>query len=646
MLPVIIHTDHTALARAVAERIAALIREKPNAVLGLPTGSTPKGIYRELIALHKAGLDLSKVRTFNLDEYYPISPEALQSYHRFMQQHLFQHVNIKPEHIHIPDGTLPREEVTAYCEAYERAIGDAVGLDLVLLGIGRSGHIGFNEPGTPEDARTRLVIIHPFTRRDAAADFFGEANVPREAITMGVATILASREIILAALGENKADVVRRAVEGPRTPELPASLLQPPPAPSLKRRGNVTFHLDHNAAAELTRIKTPWLVQQYYSFDNAPEDKAKQNSPSYGAERNRRGLGGGPDPSEKLRAIIWLAEKLQKPILELSPDDYIAHGLASLVIDNDCDRLNKSFARMLGHKVRDNHKLPHGERIILFSPHPDDDVISAGGLFRKLVENGNDVYVAYQTSGNIAVFDHDVLRYLDFIGKYLNAVDIDSTPHEKIGKTIEHFLKNKAPGEVDIPEVAHIKQFIREAEAVSAAMHVGLKRDHCIFMNLPFYQTGAIEKAPPGEEDIQETLDLLSKLRPDRILAAGDLSDPHGTHRVCLWIIRQALGRLESPRGAVLPACPALWLYRGAWQEWPLDEADILVPMSENELALKLEAIFKHQSQKDRAMFPGPDEREFWQRVADRNTATARRFYHLGVPYYHAMEAYLEEKSS
>ena len=622
-IPVIIHADHTALAGAVANRIAELVREKPDAVLGLPTGSTPKGIYRELIALHKQGLDLSRVKTFNLDEYFPIAPDALQSYHRFMRQHFFRHVNIREENIHIPDGTLARDEIPEYCERYEQAIADAGGLDFVLLGIGRSGHIGFNEPGTPENARTRLVIIHPFTRRDAAADFFGEANVPREAITMGVATILSSREIILAALGENKANVVKSAVEGLRTVEVPASLLQ--------RHPNAAFHLDPDAAAELTRVKTPWLVEQYYEF---------ADSPSYAAERNRRGLGGG---SEKLRAIIWLAETLGKPIVELSEDDYISHGLASLIVSasdaegRGADALNRICARELGHKVRDHHKLPHGERIILFSPHPDDDVISAGGLFRKLLENGNDVYVAYQTSGNIAVFDHDVLRYLDFIGKYLNAVHIDASSHREIEKKIEEFLQHKSPGEVDIPEVAHIKQFIREAEAVSAAMHVGLPRERCIFMNLPFYQTGAIEKAPPGEADIAETVALLTKIKPHRILAAGDLSDPHGTHRVCLWIIRQALSRItEFPK-------PLVWLYRGAWQEWPLDQADILVPMSETELSLKLEAIFKHQSQKDRAMFPGPDEREFWQRVADRNTATAGRFYRLGLPFYHAMEAYVEE---
>ncbi|HEY3875899.1 MAG TPA: 6-phosphogluconolactonase, partial [Candidatus Kapabacteria bacterium] len=579
-IPAIIHADHTDLARAVAARVAELVRKKPNAVLGLPTGSTPKGIYRELIALHKQGLDLSKVRTFNLDEYFPIAPDALQSYHRFMQQHFFRHVNIPQENIHIPDGTLEREEVPAFCEAYERKIAEAGGLDLVILGIGRSGHIGFNEPGTPADSRTRLVIIHPFTRRDAAADFFGEENVPREAITMGVATILSSREIILAALGENKANVVKRAIEGPRTLELPASLLQGHP--------NASFHLDSNAAAELTRVKTPWLVTQYYDFEETSHFFS------------RSGLGGSND--ERLRAIIWLAEKMQKPIAELSRDDYIANGLASLVLDDDSDALNKKFARKLGHKVRDNHKLPHEERIIIFSPHPDDDVISAGGMFRKLLENGNDVYVAYQTSGNIAVFDHDVLRYLDFVGKYLNAMGIDPTSHKGIEKKIDYFLQNKAPGEVDIVEVARIKQFIREAEAVSGAMHVGLDRSHCIFMNLPFYQTGAIEKAPPGEPDIAETVELLRKINPNRILAAGDLSDPHGTHRVCLWILRQALGRIPASER------PVLWLYRGAWQEWPLDEADILVPMSETDLSLKLEAIFKHQSQKDRAMFPGPDE--------------------------------------
>ena len=389
--------------------------------------------------------------------------------------------------------------------------------------------------------------------------------------------------------------------------DVPASLLQ--------QHQNTTFHLDCDSAAELTKIKTPWMVQPHYQF------RSKE-----GASR------------EKLRAIIWLAEKLKKPINELSQDDYVENGLATLSIYEDTDEVNRWAMHLLMDKVQDKERLPKGERIILFSPHPDDDVISAGGAFRKLVENGNDVHVAYQTSGNIAVFDHDVLRYIDFVQKHLHAMQLDGQDHKQLGRRIEDFIMNKKPGDIDIPEVALMKQFIRESEAVSGAMHVGLKRDKCIFLNLPFYQTGAIEKAPPGEPDIEKTLALLEDVKPHRILVAGDLSDPHGTHRVCLWIVKQAVLRMgENER-------PTVWLYRGAWQEWPLDQADILIPMSERELGLKIEAIFKHQSQKDRAMFPGPDEREFWERVDDRNTGTAKRFYKLGLPFYHSLEAYVEER--
>jgi glucosamine-6-phosphate deaminase len=606
-IPIVIHSDHTSLARKIAERIAEVVRAKPNAVLGLPTGSTPKGIYKELVKLHREGLDLSQVRTFNLDEYYPMEHDAWQSYHRFMHMHLFRHMNIPKENIHIPDGTISRDRLDAHCAEYERAIADAGGLDLQILGIGRTGHIGFNEPGTPSDARTRAVMIHPFTRRDAAADFFGEENVPREAITMGTATILSAKEIILVALGENKSGIIAKAVEGPVTTDVPASLLQTHP--------NATFHLDCDSAAELTKIKTPWLVLPHYEFATD--------------ERGRR---------EKMRAIVWLAERLKKPILELSQDDYVENGLASLSIHQDTDEVNRWAMHRLMRKVHDRDELPRNERIILFSPHPDDDVISAGGIFRKLVENGNDVHVAYQTSGNIAVFDHDVLRYLDFVDKHLHAMNLDGQDHMQLTRRMEDFLMNKKPGDIDIPEVAMVKQFIRESEAVSGAMHVGLRRDKCIFLNLPFYQTGAIEKAPPGEADIEKTLKLLNNVKPERILVAGDLSDPHGTHRVCLWIVKQAVLRMPKEER------PIVWLYRGAWQEWPLDQADILIPMSERELGLKIEAIFKHQSQKDRAMFPGPDEREFWERVEYRNTSTAQRFYKLGLPFYHALEAYVEER--
>jgi len=606
-IPLVIHDDHGALAVAVARRVAEVVKNNPGAVLGLPTGSTPKGIYRELIKLHREGLDLSQVVTFNLDEYFPITSETPQSYHRFMEKNFFRHVNIKKENIHIPRGDLPREKVAAHCEEYETQIAAAGGIDLMMLGIGRTGHIGFNEPGTPPNARTRLVRIHPFTRRDAAADFFGEENAPCEAITMGCATILSAREIIIVAMGENKSGIVQRAVEGPETADVPASLLQ--------RCQNVKFHLDRDAAAELMRVKTPWRMDDNFVF--AGKD---------GADR------------EILRSVIALAQACNKPIQRLSQDDYIEAGLASLTVDRDTDTINRSCCRELMSKVRDHEALPHNERIILFSPHPDDDVISSGGIFRKLVENGNDVYAAYQTSGNIAVFDHDVLRYMDFVDKYLHANGLGAAEHTKLRNRVEGFLDQKKPGEIDIPEVGFVKRFIRESEATSGAMHVGLKRDKCIFMNLPFYQTGAIEKDPPGEKDIVQTLELLKKIDPQRILVAGDLSDPHGTHRVCLWIIKSAVQRLPAEKRSVV------WLYRGAWQEWPLEQADILVPLTENELLLKKEAIFKHQSQKDRAMFPGPDQREFWQRVDDRNTGTARRYYQLGLPFYHALEAYVDQR--
>lgn len=606
-MPLVVHQDHTALAAAVAKRMAEVIRHKPNAVLGLPTGSTPKGIYGELIKLHKQqGLDLSRVTTFNLDEYYPMKPDALQSYHCFMHTYLFRHVNVRPANIHIPRGDLPREALARHCEEYEAALTSAGGLDFQLLGVGRTGHIGFNEPGSPPDSRTRLVRIHPFTRRDAAADFFGERNVPAEAITMGCATILSAREILLIALGENKSGIIRRTLEGAESTEVPASLLQ--------RHGHTTFHLDPDCAAELTRFKTPWRLSQHYEFSTADGGR------------------------ERLRAVIWLAEMLKKPISALSHEDYVASGLASLSESFNADNANREACRVLAAKVKDHESLPQGETQIVFSPHPDDDVISAGGLLRKLAENGNGIWVAYQTSGNIAVFDHDVLRYVDFVSKYVHAQGLHAAEHTRLRRRIEQSLERKKPGEVDIPEVACSKQFIRESESVSAALHVGVPREKCVFMNLPFYQTGAIEKDPPGEKDVQQTAELLTRLKPQRILAAGDLSDPHGTHRVCLWVVKQAVQRLPKSQR------PVVWLYRGAWQEWPLDQADLLVPMTERELALKTEAVFKHQSQKDRAMFPGPDDREFWERVEDRNTDTARRFCRLGLPYHHALEAYVEQR--
>ncbi len=605
-VPLVITEEPGEIARMLARRIADLIQEKRatggRAVLGLATGSTPIGIYRELIRMHREeGLDFSDVVTFNLDEYYPMDPESIHSYHRFMWENLFDHINIDPANVHIPRGDIPREEVEAHCRAYEQAIRDAGGIDFQILGIGQTGHIGFNEPGSNANSRTRLVALDTITRRSAAADFFGEENVPLEAITMGVATILEAREIALVATGEHKAVIVRRAVEGELNPDIPATYLQ--------RHEGATFYLDAAAAAELTRYKTPWVL---------------------GEVKWTREL--------EIRALIWLSEKTGKSLLKLDDLDYREHHLSSLLARyGSAGPLNGEVFNALIAKIRGRSKLPRGKRIVLFSPHPDDDVISAGGILNKLHQNGNDIIVAYQTSGNIAVFDHDVRRHLDFLYRVAEEFDLD---RERIGaliEEIESFFERKEPGEVDIPAVQAIKRRIRETEAISGIETFGMSRDQARFLNLPFYQTGQVRKLPIGEQDIQIILDLLEEHRPELVFVAGDLSDPHGTHRMCLEAVERALERYTGPS-------PEVWYYRGAWQEWPVAEADVLVPMSQEELRQKIMAIFKHQSQKDKAPFPGLDDREFWQRVQERNLATAAIVDRLGLPEYFAMEAYVVRK--
>jgi len=605
-----VHIDnHEALARFVAERIAELIREKAGrgerAVLGLATGSTPVGIYQELIRMHREeGLDFSTVVTFNLDEYYPMDPDSIHSYHRFMRENFFDHVNVPEENIHIPRGDIPRDQVIAHCAAYEDAIVEAGGIDFQILGIGRSGHVGFNEPGSSRDSRTRLIYLDTVTRGDAAADFFGEDNVPLEAITMGVATILDAREIALVATGEHKAAIVRRAVEGDIDPDVAATYLQ--------EHSQATFYLDYAAAAELTQRRTPWLLGDV-AWTRLLETEA----------------------------VLWLARRTGKSILHLSIQDYRDHHLSSLVNRyGAAGPLNGEVFNRLIAKIRGRSKLPEGRRIVVFSPHPDDDVISMGGILRKLVENGNDITVGYQTSGNIAVFDHEVRRYLDFLTRAAPVLGIDgqdSAPAarvEEVRRRIEVHLATKSPGDVDIPEVRELKRVIRETEAVSALEAVGMGEAHARFLNLPFYQTGKVRKDPIGERDVEITLDFLEETRPDIVFAAGDLSDPHGTHRQCLEAVNRALDCYGGAR-------PSLWLYRGAWQEWPVSEASVLVPLSQEELRRKILAIFKHQSQKDVAPFPGPDPREFWQRVEARNRGTADELRQVGMPAYFGMEAYV-----
>jgi glucosamine-6-phosphate deaminase len=603
-IPTVVVPNHQDLARVVARRIAAIIQERRAAgarpVLGLATGSTPIGVYRELIRLHREeGLSFRDVVTFNLDEYYPMPPDSIHSYRRFMRENLFDQIDIAPENTHVPDGTAPRADVAGMAAGYEAAIRAAGGIDFQLLGIGKTGHIGFNEPGSGVESRTRLIQLDVITRTDAAADFFGEEYVPREAVTMGVATILEAREIAILATGEHKAGIVRRAVEGEVDLEVAATFLQ--------RHAGTTFYLDTAAAAELTRIATPWVVDE---VEWAPE--------------------------LTVRAVVWLSQQTDKAILKLTQGDYAEHNLSALVARHGSPgAVNGLVFNALGARIRGRSKLPEGRRIVCFSPHPDDDVISMGGILRKLILNGNEITVAYMTSGNIAVFDHDVRRYVDFLERLARERGIGRRDAPAFIGAIRQFLSGKRPGDVDSTEIQDVKRIIRESEAVSGLETLGLDASHARFLNLPFYQTGQVHKEEIGPADIAIVRGLLEEIGPQLVFVAGDLSDPHGTHRMCKEAIDRAMEELPGTR-------PEVWLYRGAWQEWPVTEATWLVPLAQEELRLKIQAIFKHQSQKDSAPFPGAhDEREFWQRVEARNKETAAVLNRLGLAEYYAMEAYV-----
>jgi glucosamine-6-phosphate deaminase len=601
----ICHTDHEAAIR-VAGIIASTIREH-NArdqatVLGLATGHTPIGVYRELIRLHREeGLDLSKCITFNLDEYHPMQPDSIQSYRRWMKENFFDHVNIPPQNIHVPDGTVPEPQVDAYCRDYEAAIGAAGGIDIQILGIGRTGHIGFNEPGSSPDSATRRITLDPVTRRDAAADFFGEANVPHRAITMGIGSILKARRVICMAFGEHKAPIIRKAVEGPITNTVAASFLQ--------KHQQAQFVVDIAAGGNLTRAATPWLLGEI-EWD----------------EYNQH------------RAVIWLGLKTHKSLLKLDAADYDEHSLASLVRTADSvDEINRRAYDRLVATVADDGQLPTNKRVLCFSPHPDDDVISMGGTLRRLVQRGNEVHAAYMTSGNIAVFDDYAMQMIDFWVDLNRAAHCDAAKARAFGGKVREFLSAKQPGQVDIPEVQEVKARLRHSEAQAACRWLGVPTSQAHFLDLPFYQTGQVRKRPIGPEDVEIVYKLFRDVRPQWVFVAGELSDPHGTHRLCAEAIFAALKRCtpeEQPE--------VVWLYRGAWQEWEPEVIDLAVPMSKSELTHKIFGIFKHQSQKDKALFPGPyDEREFWQRAEARNTDTAEIYNRLGLPEHYAMEAFV-----
>ena len=471
-VPTRVFRASTEASRYVAQLIASVMRERAAegrpCVLGLATGSTPVGVYRELIRMHREeGLDFSHVITFNLDEYYPMDPSRLQSYRNWMDRIFFNHVNIPRENTHVPDGSIPPDEVETYCERYEQMIQDAGGLDLQLLGIGRTGHIGFNEPGSTVDSRTRLVTLDPVTRKDAASDFFGEENVPLQGITMGVGTILSARKIVLMAFGEHKASIVRQAVEGPVTESIPASFLQTHP--------DAQFVLDEAAAAKLTEIDTPWLVGSVEWT-----------------------------PTLVKKAMIWLCMQVDKALLKLEDDDLRNHGLHELLREyGPAQRIAQDVFQQMMATVCYTPSGSDRRRIVVFSPHPDDDVISMGGTLLHLTRVGHDVHVAYMTSGNIAVFDHDVERYVDFVLRFLRVFEIPDKRAAELAREVRRFIARKKPGDVDSTEVREIKTLIREIEARAAAMHLGVPDENLHFLRLPFYETGAIEKNPVTEADIE-----------------------------------------------------------------------------------------------------------------------------------------------
>jgi glucosamine-6-phosphate deaminase len=604
----------------IARQIASLIRVKQEegrmAVLGLATGSSPIRVYAELCRLHKEeGLSFENVVTFNLDEYYPIKPEALQSYVRFMNEHLFDHIDIKKENIHIPDGTSERDEVFSYCRDYEEKIRANGGLDIQILGIGRTGHIGFNEPGSVKESRTRMITLDRLTRSDAAEDFFGDANVPRRAITMGVGTILEARKIIIMAWGDAKAPIVQKAVEGDVSEAVTASFLQ--------EHANASFYLDTAASAELTRFRRPWLV-------------------------------GSCEWDDRLirRAVVWLSHTIKKPLLKLLDEDYTENGLGDLVTEHGPGyTLNIRIFNELQHTIsgwpggkpeaddsnRPERAQPFPKRVLVFSPEPASEVNGMGGTLRRLVEQGNEVHVVYMTSGNKMVSDGEATRFVQFLQGVNEAVGNDQDETNSFGGRALAALQEKRSRDVDSEEVLKIKALIREGESRASCQMCGLDLDRIRFLNLPFYETGRTRNLPLSEGDFKAIASVVSDIRPHQIFTAGDLQNPGSTRWMCFDGIMTALKSVSGE--AWLKEC-RIWLYRGGWEEQEIDEIDMAVPVSPGELSRKAEAVYQHQSQKSSTASSSQVAKEFWSRSVEQNRHVAKKYDNLGLAEYEGIECF------
>ena len=614
-------------AAQIALDVAQVIREKQKAgrfcVLALAGGVSPRGVYSQLVRMHREeGLSFRNVIVFNLYEYYPLAADAINSNLNALREMLLDQVDIDKQNIFSPDGTIPKDTIFEYCRLYEQRIESFGGIDIALIGIGRVGNIGFNEPGSRINSATRLILLDNASRNDAAKIFGSIDNTPVSSITMGVQTILNARKIYLLAWGEEKAKMVKACVEGPMSDTIPASFLQ--------THNNAHIAVDLSAASNLTRIQRPWLVTSCEWNDKLIRS-----------------------------AIVWLCQLTGKPILKLTNKDYNENGLSELLaLFGSAYNANIKIFNDLQHTItgwpggkpnaddtyRPERATPYPKRVVVFSPHPDDDVISMGGTIRRLVEQNHEVHVAYETSGNIAVGDEEVVRFLHFINGFNQLFNnsADQVINEKYAE-IRQFLKQKKDGDMDTRDILTIKGLIRRGEARTACTYNSIPLTRVHFLDLPFYETGKIQKNPISEADVEIVRNLLREVKPHQIFVAGDLADPHGTHRVCTDAVFAAVDLEKEENAEWLKDC-RIWMYRGAWAEWEIENIEMAVPISPEELRAKRNSILKHQSQMESAPFLGNDERLFWQRSEDRNRGTAALYDSLGLASYEAMEAFVEYK--
>lgn len=618
-IPVNIFEEADKASRLVAEKITAIINEKEElnkpCVLALSASSATIPVYESLVSLYKEKkMSFKNVHIFSLDEYWPLNKNELQSHYRFLKEYLLDFIDIPQANLNFLDSEVEKEIIHEYCENYENKIASLGGIDALVI-----GNMGFNEPGSQYNSKTRLITLNHTTRISSASEFFGVEYVPFHALTMGIDTIINAKKVFFLAWGEGAAGTVSKLVEGDVNELIPISHLQ--------KHVNLEVYVDFPAADDLTRIKTPWLT--------------------------------GPcEWSTKMvkKSVFWLCKKLEKPILKLTDRDYNDNGMSELVTEQGpASKINIKVFNDLQHTItgwpggkpnaddstRPERKSPFPKRAIIFSPHPDDDVISMGGTLARLSEHGHEVHLAYQVSGNIAVFDHDAIRFLDFLRDSAKIYGFDIQKSNDIYNDAIKELSQKHPGEPDSQSIREIKGAIRRGEAKAACRYLKIPEERVHFLEMPFYETGGVKKRPIGKADIDIVKNLIKDVKPHQIYAAGDLSDPHGTHRVCLQAILIALEELKNEPW--IRDC-RVWLYRGAWQEWDVADADMAVPLSPEEVVIKREAIFKHQSQKDRPLFPGSDKREFWLRAEERNHNTAVLFDNLGMAEYQAIELFVRYK--